>query len=45
MKNRWQEQEARKFRNDPLALRVYTSRSSDKTPIWFCKAAGTRPSK
>ena len=26
MKSRWQEQEANKFRNDPLALRVYTSR-------------------
>ena len=26
MKSRWQEQEANKFRDDPLALRVYTSR-------------------
>lgn len=32
MKNRWQEQEARKFRNDPLALRVYTSRLLGQNP-------------
>lgn len=32
MKSLWREQEARKFRNDPLALRVYTSRLLGQEP-------------
>lgn len=40
MKNRWQEQEARKFRNDPLALRVYTSRLLGQDPNLVLQGGG-----
>ena len=40
MKNRWQGQEARKFRNDPLALRVYTSRLLGQDPDLVLQGGG-----
>ena len=40
MKNRWQEQEARKFRNDPLALRAYTSRLLGQNPNLVLQGGG-----
>ncbi len=40
MKNRWQEQEARKFKNDPLALRVYTSRLLGQEPNLVLQGGG-----
>lgn len=40
MKNRWQEQEAKKSRNDPLALRVYTSRLLGQDPNLVLQGGG-----
>jgi len=40
MKSRWQEQEANKFRNDPLALRVYTSRLLGQEPNLVLQGGG-----
>lgn len=40
MKNRWQEQEAGKFRNDPLAMRVYTSRLLGQDPNLVLQGGG-----
>ena len=40
MKNRWREQEARKSRNDPLALRVYTSRLLGQDPNLVLQGGG-----
>src|SRR3989338_250935 len=40
MKSRWQEQEANKFRNDPLSLRVYTSRLLGQEPNLVLQGGG-----
>ncbi len=40
MKSRWQERAAKKFKNDPLAMRVYTSRLLGQEPSLVLQGGG-----